>query len=51
MNLSELLENALETAIRDAERAAWLEENEQAISEYNAQVAERGVFSDGLRRF
>ncbi|NUO49885.1 MAG: acetoacetyl-CoA synthase [Polyangiaceae bacterium] len=51
LNLSELLENALETAIRDAERAAWLEENEQAISEYNAQVAERGVFSDGLRRF
>jgi post-segregation antitoxin (ccd killing protein) len=43
LNLSELLEHALEGAIRDAERSAWLKENEQAVSEYNAQVAKRGV--------
>lgn len=51
LNLSELLETALETAIRDAEREAWLKENEEAMAEYNAQVSVHGVFSDGLRRF
>jgi antitoxin CcdA len=44
LNLSELLERAIEGAIRDAERSAWLRENEEAVSEYNAQVAKRGVF-------
>jgi len=51
LNLSELLEQALEVAIRDAERSAWLEENEQAVAEYNARVAKRGAFSAGRRRF
>jgi antitoxin CcdA len=51
LNLSELLENALEVAIREAERDAWLNENEKAMAEYNAQVAQRGVFSRSRRRF
>lgn len=51
LNLSELLEHAIEVAIRDAERSAWLKENERAVSEYNAQLAKRGVFSNGRRRF
>ena len=51
LNLSELLETALEKAIRDQERAAWLEANRSAIDDYNAQVAKRGVFSDDWRRF
>jgi post-segregation antitoxin (ccd killing protein) len=29
----------------------WQDENREAIDEYNALVAERGVFSDGRRRF
>jgi antitoxin CcdA len=51
INLSELLEAALSQAIAEAERAAWLAENQEAIDAYNAQVSERGVFSDGWRRF
>lgn len=51
LNLSELLETALEKAIREHECAAWLEANRSAIDSYNAQVAKRGVFSDDWRRF
>lgn len=51
INLSSVLESALEQAIRGAEREAWLAENADAIDEYNALVAKRGVFSDDWRRF
>lgn len=51
LNLSELLETAPEQAIRDHERAAWLDANRDAIDAYNTQVAKRGVFSDDWRRF
>ena len=51
LNLSEVLERALEAALRDAERREWLTDNADAIDEYNAQVAKRGVFSDGFRKF
>ncbi len=51
LNLSELVDRALEMAIRDQQREAWLTENRDAIRAYNAQVERRGVFSDGRRRF
>ncbi len=51
INLSELLERALEEVVREHLRRRWLGENEDAIDAYNAQVAKRGVFSDGWRRF
>jgi antitoxin CcdA len=51
LNLSEVLERALERAIRDAERTSWLAENKESIEEYNRRVEERGVFSDTWRRF
>jgi antitoxin CcdA len=51
LNLSEVLEGALEEAIREATRAAWLAENAEAIADYNEVVEKRGVFSDGWRRF
>lgn len=51
LNLSEVVGAALEAAIREAESKAWLDENREAIDEYNALVAKRGVFSDGRRRF
>ena len=51
INLSKLLEAALEAAIKDRARADWLAENREAISEYNAQVVQRGVFSGDWRRF
>ena len=51
LNLSEVLERALEQEVREGQRRAWLAENEQAIADYNAQVEKRGVFSDDWRRF
>ena len=51
INLSAVLEDALEQAVRAAEREAWLAENTEAIEDYNARVAKRGVFSDDWRRF
>jgi post-segregation antitoxin (ccd killing protein) len=33
------------------ERAVWLEANREAILSYNKRVSERGLFSDGWRRF
>lgn len=51
LNLSAVLEDALEHAVREAERAAWLAENSDAIDDYNARIAKRGAFSDDWRRF
>lgn len=51
LNLSRLLEDALEDAIRERESADWLELNARAIDTYNAQVEARGTFSDSWRRF
>jgi antitoxin CcdA len=51
LNLSEILETALEAAVRAAERTAWESENRDAIDAYNARAAERGVFSDKWRKF
>jgi antitoxin CcdA len=51
LNLSEVLEHALEEILRQRARQSWLQENEDAIDDYNAQVQKRGVFSDDWRRF
>lgn len=51
LNLSEVLEQALEREVRAGARRAWLAENAEAIADYNAQVEARGVFSDDWRRF
>ena len=51
LNLSEIVEGALEEAVRAAEREAWLKENRDAIRDYNASVEKRGLFGDDWRRF
>jgi antitoxin CcdA len=51
LNLSEVLETALELAVRNAERAEWESSNRDAIDAYNKRVATHGVFSDGWRKF
>jgi antitoxin CcdA len=51
LNLSQVVERALAAAIRAAEQARWLSENEQAIEEYNAFVERHGAFSDDFRQF
>ena len=51
INLSAMLEKALHEELRRVRRERWLAENASAISAYNEQVDEHGVFSDGLRSF
>ncbi len=51
INLSQALEIRLAEILRDEKRRNWLEENREAMEEYNQRIETDGVFSDGLRRF
>jgi antitoxin CcdA len=51
LNLSEILETALEAAVHAAERSKWQADNRDAIDAYNDRVAKHGVFGDGWRKF
>jgi antitoxin CcdA len=51
LNLSGLLEHAIEDAIRAAEREAWQRESAEAIDSYNKWAAKHGHFSDKYRKF
>jgi antitoxin CcdA len=51
INLSQALELRLAEILRDEKRRNWLEENREAMEEYNQRIEAHGVFSDGLRQF
>jgi antitoxin CcdA len=51
LNLSSILEVALEQKLRQQARERWLTENRAGVDAYNEQVEKHGVFSDGLRAF
>ncbi|WGZ92758.1 MAG: type II toxin-antitoxin system CcdA family antitoxin [Candidatus Thiothrix putei] len=51
INLSKLLENALIDTLQQKKSSEWLEQNRLALNAYNERIEQRGVFSDGLRRF
>ena len=51
LNLSDVVETALEAAIRDVENAKWLEDNQEAFRAYNAMIAKYGIFGDDRRLF
>jgi antitoxin CcdA len=51
LNLSDVVESALEKAIREAEQARWLAENEAAIDYYNAFIEKHGLFGEEFRQF
>jgi len=51
INLSQALELRLTEMLRDEKRRDWIEENREAMDEYNRRIEIHGVFSDGLRRF
>jgi antitoxin CcdA len=51
INLSQTLELRLAEILRDEKRRNWLEENREAMEEYNQRIETHGVFSDGLRQF
>jgi antitoxin CcdA len=51
LELSEVVETALEKAILEAEQARWLAENKDAIDYYNAFVEKYGYFGEEFREF
>jgi antitoxin CcdA len=51
LNLSQVVETALEQAIVAAEQARRLAENEAALEYYNKFVEENGVFGEEFRDF
>lgn len=51
LNLSSILEAALEQRLQEQARERWLKENRAGMEAYNEQVEKHGVFSDGLRAF
>ena len=51
LNLSNILEVALEQKLEQRARELWLAANRAGIEAYNEQVEKHGVFSDGLRAF
>jgi antitoxin CcdA len=51
LNLSEVVETALEQAIVARERSNWVDENQDAIRAYNEFIEKHGVFGDEYRLF
>ncbi len=51
INISATLEQALADKVREQKRQIWLAENKQAIEDYNQFIENKGIFSDGLRKF
>lgn len=51
INLSQTLETALEAELKHAKGKAWREENRAAIETYNREIAEHGLWSEGMRLF
>lgn len=50
-NMSAALERALEAEHREKRRQRWREENAEAIKQANEELAQNGLWSDGLRQF
>jgi len=51
INLSQTLETSLIEILREKQKEAWLQDNQDAVAAYNQRIEEKGVFSDGLRQF
>lgn len=51
INLSQALELRLTEILRAEKQRNWIEENREAMEEYNRRIETHGVFSDGLRQF
>jgi antitoxin CcdA len=51
INLSQSLEETLADKVARCKEELWLQENREAIQDYNHTIERRGLFSHGLRRF
>ncbi len=46
INISETLEQRLRSLVRAERERRWLDDNQEAIAQYNRRVAEHGLLSD-----
>ena len=51
INLSRTFEDALVDKLRKTLEEQWLEDNRQAILDYNGRIEQQGVFGASKRRF
>jgi antitoxin CcdA len=51
INISAVLESALEEAVKQKKRNEWIEQNSESIIGYNKVIQTFGIFSDDLRSF
>jgi antitoxin CcdA len=51
INISAVLESALEEALKQKKSKEWIEENSESMDGYNTVINDFGIFSDGLRTF
>jgi antitoxin CcdA len=51
INISAVLESALEEVVKQKKRTDWIEQNANAINGYNKTITDFGVFSDDIRTF
>jgi antitoxin CcdA len=51
VNLSQTLEDGLKVRLSEERRRRWLEENREAIEDYNKHFEKYGLWSDGIRMF
>jgi len=51
LNLSGVLEEALDARLRETRIARWQDENREAIDEFNAYIEKYGCFGDEYRSF
>jgi antitoxin CcdA len=51
INISSVLESALEEKLKQKKKEEWLKENMESITIYNRNIEDIGIFSDELRDF
>jgi antitoxin CcdA len=51
INVSQVAEQAVIVALREAERAVWQKENARAVEAQNERIDRVGLYNEGLRRF
>jgi Post-segregation antitoxin (ccd killing mechanism protein) encoded by the F plasmid len=51
INISAVLESALEETLKQKRRQEWITNNKDSIEGYNSVINDIGVFSDSMRSF
>ena len=51
INISAVLESALEETLKQKKRQEWISQNTESIDGYNKAIKNFGIFSDDLRSF